>query len=106
MAQVLINVPPQARRGDLVEIKTLISHPMEPGYRVDHNGQLLPRDIIRLFVCRYGEEEVFRAEMFPAVAANPYMAFFVRATATAPLMFTWSGDNGFFHSETVTLNVT
>lgn len=105
MARALINVPTTVRRGEIFEIRALISHPMEPGYRVGTSGQLLPRDIVRMFVCRYGEEEVFRAEMFSAVSANPYLAFHVRAIETAPLSFTWAGDNGFLHTETVPLNV-
>ena len=33
MASALINVPPSARRGEIIQIKTLISHVMETGYR-------------------------------------------------------------------------
>jgi sulfur-oxidizing protein SoxZ len=51
MTRALINVPAKARRGDIIEIKTLISHPMESGYRVGTNGQMIPRDIIHRFVC-------------------------------------------------------
>jgi len=70
-ARVLINIPPTAKRGDVIEIKTLVSHPMESGYRVGFNGALIPRDIIKLFVCTYNGEEIFRAELSPAIAANP-----------------------------------
>ena len=33
MASALINVPARARRGEIIEIKTLISHVMETGFR-------------------------------------------------------------------------
>ena len=62
MARTLINVPPKAKRGDVVEIKTLISHEMETGYRPDNVGRLVPRDIITLFVATYNGEEIFRAD--------------------------------------------
>jgi len=51
MARALINVPAKAARGQVIEIKTLFSHPMETGYRPDFNGKLVPRDIINRFVC-------------------------------------------------------
>jgi sulfur-oxidizing protein SoxZ len=105
VARTLITVPPSVRAGDVVEIKALIGHPMETGYRPDDNGRIVLRNIIRRFVCRYDGEVVFRAELFPAIAANPYIAFHVRATATAPLTLTWEGDNGFAQTETVMLNV-
>jgi len=61
MARALINVPAKVKRGDVIEIKTLISHPMESGYRVGTDGTAIPRDIITLFTCTYNDEEIFRA---------------------------------------------
>ena len=70
MARALINVPRKARRGEVIEIKTLVSHPMETGYRRDNVGNPIPRDIISRFTCMYNGTEVFRADLFPAVAAG------------------------------------
>jgi sulfur-oxidizing protein SoxZ len=95
MARVLVNVPATARRGEIIEIKALISHPMESGYRVGFNGALLPRDIIQLFTCTYDGEEIFRAKLSPAIAANPFLSFFTVATESGNMEFRWSGDNGF-----------
>ena len=95
MARALINVPAKAKRGEIVEIKTLIQHEMETGFRVDHMGKVFPRDIITDFVCKYNGEEIFRAELFPAVAANPFFAFSTTATESGTITFEWSGDNGF-----------
>ena len=75
MARVLINLPSRAKRGELIEIKTLIAHPMETGYRLDSTGAAIPRDIISRFACTYNGDEIFRAELFPAIAANPFIAF-------------------------------
>jgi sulfur-oxidizing protein SoxZ len=74
MPRVLINLPERATRGEIIEIKTLIQHPMETGYRLDSNGARIPRDIINRFACTYNGEEVFRVELFPAIAANPFIA--------------------------------
>ena len=104
MARTLINVPTTAKRGDVIEIKTLISHPMESGYRVGTNGTI-PRDIIRQFVCTYNGEDVFRAELSPAIAANPFLSFCTTATESGTLTFRWIGDNGFAATETAAITV-
>jgi sulfur-oxidizing protein SoxZ len=96
MARTLINMPAKATRGEIIEIKTLIQHEMETGFRVDNVGRVLPRDIITDFICKYNGEEIFRAELFAAIAANPFFTFFTMATASGTVTFEWSGDNGFF----------
>ena len=70
MARALINVPAKVKRGEVIEIKTLISHNMETGFRPDNTGKPVPRDIITEFVCKYNGEEIFRAELFPAISAT------------------------------------
>ena len=79
MPSALINVPKKAKRGDVIEIKTLMSHIMETGFRHTAAGELVPRDIITSFVCRYNGNEIFRADLFPAIAANPFISFFTVA---------------------------
>ncbi len=106
MARTLITSPKTARRGEVVEIRSLIAHPMESGFRADAEGKVRPRDIIRRFSCRYNGELVFSAELFSAVAANPYIAFFTVAQDSGSLSFTWEGDNGFVQTETVAIGVT
>jgi sulfur-oxidizing protein SoxZ len=105
VASALINVPERARRGDVLEIKTLISHPMETGYRRSQLGARIPRDIIRLFVCTYNGTEVFRAELHPAIAANPFIVFSTVATESGTLVFEWTGDNGFAVKESAAIVV-
>ena len=94
MTRVLINLPPRAKRGEVIEIKTLIAHPMETGYRLGPTGAVIPRDIINRFTCTYNGQEVFRADLFPAVAANPFIAFFAVATESGELAFSWTDDHG------------
>ena len=105
MARALIKVPTTAKRGDIIEIKTLISHPMETGYRTGTNGTTIPRNIIQTFTCIYNGEEIFRAELSPAIAANPFLSFFTVARDSGTLEFRWTGDNGFASSETAAITV-
>jgi sulfur-oxidizing protein SoxZ len=104
-ARALINVPAKARKGEIIEIKTLIAHPMETGFRVGLNGALIARDIITTFRCTYNGEEIFRAEFSPAIAANPFVSFFTVATATGTVEFQWTGDNGFSANESAPITV-
>jgi sulfur-oxidizing protein SoxZ len=99
MARVLINFPQRAKRGEIIEIKTLIQHPMETGYRLDSKGAVIPRDIISRFTCAYNGDEVFRAELFPAISANPFIAFSTLTTESGELVFSWIDDNGQIQSE-------
>lgn len=109
MARTLITVPPSAKRGDVIEIRALIQHPMETGYRPGADGKILPRDLIRRFTCRYDDgasnEIIFSAEFFAAIAANPLIAFHTIATASGTLTLRWEGDNGFLQTESVALKV-
>lgn len=105
MARALINVPKTARPGETVEVKVLIAHPMETGFRPGPNGTILPRNIIERLTCTFGGEEVFRADLSPAVAANPFLTFTTVVTETGVLALTWTGDNGFSQTETATITV-
>ena len=104
--RALIQLPQAVRRGEVFEVRTLVGHAMETGYRRDSDGRMLPRDIVRRVECRYGGEVVFSAELHPAIAANPYLACHLVATSSGPLTVSWSGDNGFQHSESAQLEVT
>ena len=109
MARALITMPKTAKRGEILEIRTLIAHPMETGYRAGDSGVIVPRNLIRRLSCRYfdGRDDVlvFSAELHPAVAANPYIVFSTVATESGVLRFSWEGDNGFAQTESVTLTV-
>ena len=94
-ARALINVPKSAKRGDVIEIKTLISHVMETGYRHSTTGEAIPRDIITSFSCKYNGEEIFATTFYPAIAANPFVTFHTVATTSGTFVFHWIGDNGF-----------
>jgi sulfur-oxidizing protein SoxZ len=106
MANVRIDVPKTARRGEIIEIKTLAAHTMETGFRRTNFGVPIPRNIITTFVCNYNGVEVFRAELYPSVSANPFIQFSTVATESGTLEFKWSGDNGFTASETARITVT
>jgi sulfur-oxidizing protein SoxZ len=105
MTRAIVTLPPSARRGEVVEVRALVAHPMETGHRADHEGRVVPRNIIRRFSCRYDGETVFSADLHAAIAANPLIVFHTVATVTGPLTCTWEGDGGFAHQHVATLQV-
>jgi sulfur-oxidizing protein SoxZ len=105
MARVVVTVPATAKRGEIIEIKTLAGHAMETGFRRSQYGQSIPRNIIRTFVCTYNGEEVFRAELHPAIAANPLLVFTARASESGTIDFKWTGDNGYSETQSAAITV-
>lgn len=94
MANTRIQIPAQVKRGAVFEVRLLIHHPMETGFRHDNVGRPIPQNVIKLVTCRYNGEEVFRAELFSGIAANPYLAFFTTASDSGELEVTWTDDAG------------
>lgn len=105
MADARIQVPAQVRRGDTFEVKILIRHGMETGYRLTDDGKPIPRNVIRLVTCRYNGAEVFRIEPSSGIAANPLFTFFVTARESGEMVFEWVDDSGERASERVAITV-
>jgi sulfur-oxidizing protein SoxZ len=89
-----IKLPKEAGKGEVIQIKTLISHVMESGQRKDKDGNTIPRKIINKFTCEFNGKPVFSANLDPAVAANPYMQFNAKVNESGTFIFTWTDDDG------------
>lgn len=100
-----IKLPDTVKTGDVIEVKTLITHVMETGNRKDKDGKPIPRDILNTFVAKFGEAEVFRAELGPGISANPYISFQMRVSGPGAFSFAWTDDQGVTTVETTALNV-
>jgi sulfur-oxidizing protein SoxZ len=89
-----IRVPKTAKKGDVIEIKTLLPHVMESGQRKDRDGKVIPRKIINKFAVEFNGKPVFSANIEPAIAANPYMQFFAKVEESGTFKFSWTDDDG------------
>lgn len=89
-----IRVPKTAKKGEIVEIKTLMPHIMESGQRKDKEGKVIPRKIINKFVAEFNGKPVFTADLDPAIAANPYLQFNAKVDASGTFKFSWTDDDG------------
>ncbi len=101
-----IVMPSTAKKGQVIDIKTMINHVMETGFRRDDMGRAIPRDIITRFTCTYGGEVVFQMDLFTGVAANPFVAFTTVATETGELAFEWTDQKGEVTRTTAKITVT
>lgn len=106
MASIRLAVPKTAQRDEIIELKALIQHEMESGFRRGSRGEVIPRDIITRFECRFEGELVFAAGFHPAVAANPLLTFHMRASTSGTLTFEWTDQNGETWSDIANLEVT
>ncbi len=100
-----IQVPPRPRRGETIEIRIALQHPMETGYRHDDLGRTIPANVVNRLSARYDGNEIFRAEMGTGIAANPYIAFFTVAGNSGNIEFSWGDDKGETGSASVLLTV-
>jgi len=89
-----VQVPSNAAKGELFQVRTIITHPMETGLRHDDQGNVIPRHIINRFICRYGGVTVFEVDLHEGMAANPFIEFSLRATESGRLEFVWREDGG------------
>lgn len=90
-----VRVPKSAAVGEVIQIKTLISHPMESGLRKDKKtGEAIPRDILNLFEASFEGEEFFSVKMHPAISADPYFAFYFKVPKSGEFTFKWTDDAG------------
>jgi len=100
-----VQVPKSVRKGEVFEVRVLVQHPMETGFRRDMNGQAIALNILDKVSARYGGREVFSAELGSGMSANPYIAFYVRAEASGDIEVEWSDDRGEKGRTTATLSV-
>ena len=92
--QPRIRIPKVAKKGEVIQIRTLVSHVMESGQRKDASGAVIPRKIINRFVCTFNARPVFSCDFEPAISANPYLEFYARVEESGTFRFTWTADDG------------
>jgi sulfur-oxidizing protein SoxZ len=99
-------VPERVKRGTVFEVRAMVEHPMESGFRLNNVGKPIPRHIVESFTCEYDGHEVFRAKLHPAISTNPYFRFSILATNSGALTFTWTDDRGGVATHVARIEVT
>ncbi len=94
MGAARVRMPQSAKRGETIEIRTLVQHPMESGFRLDNTGKPIARHIVESFACTYNGREIFCVKLHPAVSTNPFFTFYAVADESGEFVFTWRDDQG------------
>jgi len=100
-----VKVPKSASAGEIITIKTLISHQMESGQRKDKEGNVIPRSIIRRFTCEFNGQSIIDIILAPAISTNPYFQFEAVVPETGEFKFTWYDDDGSVYEEIKSISV-
>jgi len=95
-----VKVPKKAAAGDVITIKTLISHKMESGQRKDKEGNVIPRSIINRFTADFNGQNVIDVTIEPAVSTNPFLQFEAMVPEAGAFKFTWYDDDGSVYEQT------
>ena len=89
-----VKVPKEVSIDEIVEIKTLIRHPMHSGRMKDPEGQTIPRQIINSFSAKFNGKEVFQMDLEPSISTNPFIVFQYKVKESGTFDFEWIDDNG------------
>lgn len=94
MAKPRVKLPKRAKKGEVIAIKTLVSHKMESGQAKDKKGNIIPRMIINKFTCSFNGKPVFSCDLEPSISANPYFQFSAKVEESGDFDFVWVDDDG------------
>ncbi|WP_116132086.1 thiosulfate oxidation carrier complex protein SoxZ [Tropicimonas sp. IMCC34043] len=100
-----VKVPKSAAAGEVITIKTLISHPMESGQRKDKDGNVIPRSIIHRFTCDFNGENVVDVTLESAISTNPYIEFDAKVPEAGEFKFTWYDDDGSVYEDVKAIEI-
>ena len=89
-----VKVPKEVSIDEIVEIKTLIRHPMHSGRMKDVDGKTIPRQIINSFSAKFNGKVVFQMDLQPSISTNPYISFQYKVKESGKFDLEWIDDNG------------
>ena len=101
IGQARIRVPDQIRRGDLITVNAIISHPMDTGFFRTAEGTPIPAYFIKNVVVTYGGQEVARFDWTSGISRDPVVSFTIKADKEAPLSMVWSDNKGAIFKQSI-----
>jgi sulfur-oxidizing protein SoxZ len=97
-ARVLI--PTGIRRGDVIDVRALVEHPMATGLFRDPEGRPIPAYFINDVSVTYGDQEAAHFVWSSGVSRDPFVEFSLRADREAELKFVWRDNRGGVFAQT------
>lgn len=101
-----IKLPDTAVAGEVITIKTQVTHLMETGHRLDGDGRPMPRSIIHRLHCTFDGETVVDVDLRPGISTNPFFEFDARVTRSGRFEFAWYDDDGSVYTAAEAITVT
>ena len=98
-------VPKEASVGEIIEIKTLLRHPMHSGRMRDADGKIIPRKIVNKFYAKFNGEHIFSMGIEPSISSNPYIVFPFKVMESGKFEFFWEEDTGEKYEMSRTISV-
>ncbi|MFN3883162.1 MAG: thiosulfate oxidation carrier complex protein SoxZ [Rhodocyclaceae bacterium] len=82
-------------KGDVCEIRVLMSHPMETGQRKDNDGKTIPAHFIQHVSIAVNGKPVVTGQLNTSVSRNPVLGFKVKgAKAGDKITVSWKDNKG------------
>ncbi len=94
MTEALVYIPEKAKIGELIEIQSLIAHPIQIMTQSEKINLEKKQNFIERLTVKFNKNQIFAAEFTSKLSANPYISFFFKATETGTLLFTWYETSG------------
>ena len=87
-------VPTLVRAGEEFQIRLLIQHPMETGFRRDVDGNVLETNLLETLSLDFEGQPVFNALTMNALTANPFLTFVVVIKQSGKFNARWRDMKG------------
>ena len=104
IGEARIKVPDQIKKGDLITVNSIISHPMDTGFFRTAEGAPIPAYFIRQVVVIYGDREVARFEWTSGISKNPVVSFTLKTEQEAPLSMIWTDNHGAVYKQSINIS--
>ena len=94
-----------ASKDGVSEVKVLMNHEMETGFRKDSSGNVVPAWFISEVVAKLNGAVVMQAQWGPSVSKNPYLAFKIKGgKAGDKIAVTWTDNKGDTRTDEATIS--
>ncbi len=82
-------------KGDVTEVKVLMSHPMETGRKKDDFDRLIPAHFVQMVTATLNGKMVLEAQWGTGISKNPYLTFRLRGAKVGDIVsVTWLDNLG------------
>ena len=87
-------VPKEASIDEVIEVKTLLRHPMHSGRMKDSEGNVIPRKIINKFIAYFNDKLILSIDLEPSISSNPYIVFPFKVKESGTFNLLWQEETG------------